>query len=91
VDSESYSDFDPSQAPHWSVQVKMVEKPACLLSEYLTEFIQLCNSNRSMQDLLGGLVDRRNLGKNSTYCDKRSISYFHAVMIYFMQEMRNPC
>jgi len=70
VDSESYSDFEPSQAPHWSVRVKMVEKPACLLSEHLTEFIQLCNSNRSMQDLLGGLVDRRNLGKNSTYCDK---------------------
>jgi len=65
VDSESYSDFEPSQAPHWSVRVKMVEKPACLLSEYLTEFIHLCNSNRSMQDLLGGLVDRKNLGKNS--------------------------
>jgi hypothetical protein len=42
-----------------------------------------------MQDLLGGLVDRRNLGKNSTYCDKQSDSYFLAVMIYFMQEMRN--
>jgi len=91
VDSESYSDFEPSQAPHWSVRVKMVEKPACLLSEYLTEFIQLCNSNRSMQDLLGGLVDKRNLGKNSTYYDKRSISYFNAVMIYFMHEMKNPC
>jgi Rab3 GTPase-activating protein catalytic subunit len=70
VDIESYSDFEPSQAPHWSVRMKMEENPACLLSEYLTEFIQLCNNNRSMQDLLGGLVDRRNLGKNSMYCDK---------------------
>lgn len=63
VDSESYSDFEPSQAPRWSVRVKMVEKrDGFLLSEYLSEFIQLCSNNRSMQDLLGGLVDRRNLG-----------------------------
>lgn len=70
MDSESYSDFEPSQAPQWSVRVKMVEKADCLLSKYLSGFIQLCNSNRSMQDLLGVLVERRNLGKNSTYCDK---------------------
>ena len=70
MDTETYSDFEPSQAPQWSVRVKMVEKPACLLSEYLSEFIRLCNSNRSMKDLLGGLVDRRNVGKNSTYCNK---------------------
>jgi Rab3 GTPase-activating protein catalytic subunit len=65
VDSESYSDFEPSQAPQWSVQVKMAEQPACLLSEYFSEFIQLCSSNRSMQDLLGDLVDKGTLGKNN--------------------------
>ncbi|XP_021920083.1 rab3 GTPase-activating protein catalytic subunit isoform X2 [Zootermopsis nevadensis] len=61
VDSESYSDFEPSQAPLWSVQVKMAEQPACLLSEYFIEFIHLFSSNRSMQDLLGDLVDRGTL------------------------------
>uniref|UniRef100_A0A1B6DTG6 Rab3 GTPase-activating protein catalytic subunit n=1 Tax=Clastoptera arizonana TaxID=38151 RepID=A0A1B6DTG6_9HEMI len=56
VDSESYSDFDPLQAPEWTVSVKMADKPACLLSEYLTEFVLLCTSNRSMQELLGDLI-----------------------------------
>ncbi|KAJ4436008.1 hypothetical protein ANN_18632 [Periplaneta americana] len=60
VDSESYSDFEPSQAPQWSVRVKMVEQPACLLSEYLSEFIQLCKNSKSMQDLLGDMVQRGN-------------------------------
>jgi Rab3 GTPase-activating protein catalytic subunit len=68
VDSESYSDFEPSQAPQWSVRVKMAEQPACLLSEYLSEFIQLRSSNMSMQDLLGDLVLRGSLGKNSILC-----------------------
>jgi hypothetical protein len=70
VDSEDYSDFEPSQAPLWSVQVKMTEQPACLLSEYFTEFIHLYGSNRSMKDLLGDLVDRGNLGKITLF-------YFH--------------
>lgn len=61
VDSESYSDFEPSQAPQWSVRVKMAKQPACLLSKYFSEFIQLCSSNRSMQDLLGDLVDKGSL------------------------------
>lgn len=70
MDSESYSDFEPSQAPQWSVQVKMAKQPACLLSEYFTEFIQLYNSNRSMQDLLGDLVDKGTSGKNNIVSNK---------------------
>jgi hypothetical protein len=70
VDSERSSDFEPSKAPQWSVRVKMLEKVDCLLSKYLSGSIKLCNDKRSMQDLLGSLVDRRNLGKNSTYFDK---------------------
>ncbi|PNF28242.1 hypothetical protein B7P43_G07221, partial [Cryptotermes secundus] len=58
VDSESYSDFEPSQAPQWAVRVKMAEQPACLLNEYFSEFIQLCSNNISMQDLLGDLVHK---------------------------------
>ena len=29
------SDLDPLQAPHWSVRVRMVESPQCLLGLYL--------------------------------------------------------
>ncbi|KAJ9596359.1 hypothetical protein L9F63_012634 [Diploptera punctata] len=65
VDSESYSDFEPSQAPQWSVGVKMAEQPACLLSEYLTEFVQLYSSKRTMKDLLGDYVDRGNSGETN--------------------------
>lgn len=95
VDSESYSDFEPSQAPLWSVQVKMAEQPACLLSEYFIEFIHLFSSNRSMQDLLGDLVDRGTLGKNSILYFSRKINlcngwkeieqYFFIIPFLFLQ------
>ncbi|XP_054281898.1 rab3 GTPase-activating protein catalytic subunit isoform X2 [Macrosteles quadrilineatus] len=62
VDSESYSDLDPSQAPQWSVAVKMADKPLCLLSEYLSEFLHLCSSPRSMSDLLGDLLQHQQPG-----------------------------
>lgn len=63
VDSESYSDLDPSQAPEWSVAVRMADKPVCLLAEYLSEFLQLCSSTRSMVDLLGDLLQYQQPGK----------------------------
>jgi hypothetical protein len=64
VDCESYSAFEPSQAPQWSVQVKMAKDPACLLSKHFSKFIQLRNNNSSMHYLLGDLVDRGRAGKN---------------------------
>ncbi|XP_020283116.1 rab3 GTPase-activating protein catalytic subunit [Pseudomyrmex gracilis] len=60
VDSEGYSDLDPQLAPEWSVQVKMVTLPACLLSEYITDFLHLCNNTKSMVELLG---------ENASYID----------------------
>ncbi|XP_066597838.1 rab3 GTPase-activating protein catalytic subunit [Prorops nasuta] len=56
VDSEGFSDLEPQLAPMWSVQVKMVPKPACLLNEYLTEFLCLCSNKKTMNDLLGDTV-----------------------------------
>ncbi|KAL6427602.1 hypothetical protein ACFW04_008819 [Cataglyphis niger] len=53
VDSEGYSDLDPQLAPEWSVQVKMVTLPACLLGEYMTDFLHLCNIQKTMVELLG--------------------------------------
>lgn len=53
VDSEGFSDLEPQLAPEWSVRVKMVTSPACLLSEYMTDFLHLCNNQKTMVELLG--------------------------------------
>lgn len=56
VDSEHFSDLDPQLAPEWSVQVKMMSSPACLLGEYLTDFLHLCHNQKTMVELLGDYV-----------------------------------
>ncbi|KAJ8680941.1 hypothetical protein QAD02_016728 [Eretmocerus hayati] len=53
VDSENFSDLEPLSAPEWSLQVKMVPSPACLLGDYLTQFVQLCKSHNSLVEVLG--------------------------------------
>ncbi|KAG5330920.1 RB3GP protein, partial [Acromyrmex heyeri] len=53
VDSEGYSDLEPQLAPEWSVQVKMVALPACLLGEYMSDFLHLCINQKTMVELLG--------------------------------------
>lgn len=57
VDSEGFTDLEPQLAPDWSVQVIMVASPACLLGEYLNDFIILCSSQKSMTDLLGDAAE----------------------------------
>lgn len=53
IDSESFTDLEPQLAPEWSAVVKMVPSPACLLGEYLSDFLALCNNQRSLVDMLG--------------------------------------
>lgn len=53
VDSENYSDFDPMQAPFWSIMSTFSEEPICLLSDTLIDFLHLLTNNSSMYDLLG--------------------------------------
>lgn len=67
VDSESYTDLEPRQAPEWSVQVKMNSSPACLLGDYLIDFIHLCSNQKTLFELLGDFAnytdgDGQNLG-----------------------------
>uniref|UniRef100_A0A673AQQ4 Rab3 GTPase-activating protein catalytic subunit n=1 Tax=Sphaeramia orbicularis TaxID=375764 RepID=A0A673AQQ4_9TELE len=58
VDNDVYSDLDPLQAPHWSVRVRAVENPQCLLGDFLMEFFKLCCTKESTEDILGrGLTD----------------------------------
>ncbi|KAM9850623.1 rab3 GTPase-activating protein catalytic subunit [Aulostomus maculatus] len=58
VDNDVYSDLDPLQAPHWSVRVRTVENPQCLLGDFLTEFLKLCWRKESAEEVLGrGLAE----------------------------------
>lgn len=57
VDSESYTDLEPQQAPEWSVQVKMTSSPACLLGDYLIDFIHLCSNQKTLSELLGDIAN----------------------------------
>lgn len=56
VDSENYSDFDPLQAPIWSVTISVAEYPICLLSECLSEFSQLAGNCSTLKDVLGDII-----------------------------------
>ncbi|XP_076283698.1 RAB3 GTPase activating protein subunit 1 [Lasioglossum baleicum] len=49
VDSEGFTDLEPQLAPEWSVQVKVMSSPVCLLGEYLSNF-------KSIADLQGDVV-----------------------------------
>ncbi|XP_022111820.1 rab3 GTPase-activating protein catalytic subunit-like [Acanthaster planci] len=53
VDNDVYSDLDPSQAPQWSVRLRLTEKPQCLLGEYLSAFAELVHNRDSTDQLLG--------------------------------------
>lgn len=53
VDTESYTDFDPMEAPKWSILAKMTDQPLCLLSDCFTDFLQLLNNNLTIYDILG--------------------------------------
>lgn len=53
VDSEGFTDLEPQLAPEWAVRVSMVPSPACLLGEYLSDFLQLCSNKKTMVELLG--------------------------------------
>ncbi|XP_071792280.1 rab3 GTPase-activating protein catalytic subunit-like isoform X2 [Asterias amurensis] len=53
VDNDVYSDLDPSQAPQWSVRLRLTEKPQCLLKEYLNMFGELVHNKDTTDQLLG--------------------------------------
>ncbi|XP_076182491.1 RAB3 GTPase activating protein subunit 1 isoform X2 [Ptiloglossa arizonensis] len=57
VDSEGFTDLEPQLAPEWSVQVKMVPLPACLLGEYLIDFLHLYQNQSTLVELLGDAVN----------------------------------
>ncbi|XP_044596449.1 rab3 GTPase-activating protein catalytic subunit isoform X2 [Cotesia glomerata] len=53
VDSESFTDLEPQLATEWSARVKMVATPPSLLEEHLKGFLNLCNNQKLLVDILG--------------------------------------
>lgn len=55
-DCESYTDFDPMNAPKWSSLITTTEQPLCLLGECLSEFHNLVNNSGTVYDILGDFL-----------------------------------
>ncbi|RXG59762.1 Rab3 GTPase-activating protein catalytic subunit [Armadillidium vulgare] len=53
IDSDVQSNLSPSSAPIWSARLGASSLTPCLLSEYLYEFLQLCQINHSIVQILG--------------------------------------
>uniref|UniRef100_T1HCN9 Rab3 GTPase-activating protein catalytic subunit n=1 Tax=Rhodnius prolixus TaxID=13249 RepID=T1HCN9_RHOPR len=62
VDSETFSDFDPLTAPHWSLSICKEENLKSLLALSISQFIMLCVSNRTVEELLGDFALREPSG-----------------------------
>ncbi|XP_077997168.1 rab3 GTPase-activating protein catalytic subunit-like [Glandiceps talaboti] len=65
VDNDVYTDLDPLQAPQWSVRIRMMEDPQCLLGEYLSDYAQLCKRSESTEQLLGRHAFQDDSGKTA--------------------------
>ena len=44
TDTQVHSDLDPLEAPEWSVEVSLVDRPDCLLSRHLDSHLQVTNN-----------------------------------------------
>ncbi|XP_014259581.1 rab3 GTPase-activating protein catalytic subunit [Cimex lectularius] len=62
VDSEAYSDFDPMEAPIWALSIVKTENPACLLTDYVSEFVLHSTSTSTTEELVGSEIGLRDSG-----------------------------
>ena len=57
TDTQVHSDLEPLEAPDWSVEISLVDKPDCLLSKHLDKHLLLCSDTRTVRMLIGDLLD----------------------------------
>ena len=57
TDTEVHTDLDPLEAPDWSVEVSLVDKPDCLLAKHLDKHLELCSDSRTVRMLIGELLE----------------------------------
>lgn len=53
MDSRNYSDFDPMIAPNWSFRMHYEAIPNTFLRECLFEFLQQCETARTLAEIIG--------------------------------------
>uniref|UniRef100_A0A1B0CJN2 Putative rab3 gtpase-activating protein catalytic subunit isoform x1 n=1 Tax=Lutzomyia longipalpis TaxID=7200 RepID=A0A1B0CJN2_LUTLO len=53
IDSQTYSDFEPLQAPKWSLRARFEPLPACFLSSILEEYLHHLECKTTLSELLG--------------------------------------
>lgn len=53
IDSQNYSDFNPLNAPAWSIRARFDARSICHMSECIGEYLQLHGDQRTLADLLG--------------------------------------
>lgn len=53
MDSRNYSDFDPMLAPKWSFRLHYDATPNTFMRECLFEFLQQCDSRKTLAELIG--------------------------------------
>ncbi|XP_061548192.1 rab3 GTPase-activating protein catalytic subunit isoform X2 [Phycodurus eques] len=53
LDNDVYSDLDPLHATHWSLRVKTVEHPQCLLGDLLTYLFKIRGRKETAEEILG--------------------------------------
>lgn len=54
MDSRNYSDFDPMLSQTWSFRLHYETIPNSFMRECLFEFLQYCDSTKTLADLIGG-------------------------------------
>lgn len=54
MDSRNYTDFDPMVAPNWSFRLHYEAIPNTFMHECLFEFLQQCESSRTLAEIIGG-------------------------------------
>lgn len=60
MDNENHSDFDPLYAPNWFLQIFSENKQHHLLTQHITQFLEICQSSFSISELIGDLLKRKN-------------------------------
>ncbi|CAG9853851.1 unnamed protein product [Phyllotreta striolata] len=53
LDSENYTDFDPTAAMNWSLLINSTNNPVCLMADAMTEFLQNLTNTSTIYDILG--------------------------------------
>ncbi|XP_035220404.1 rab3 GTPase-activating protein catalytic subunit-like [Stegodyphus dumicola] len=64
VDNDVHSDLNPVLSPKWSMRMRTSEKPSCSMTDYLKEFVMLCQGYDADNQLLGNVPPEEDENEN---------------------------